>query len=263
MGERIKPEREVIEVVGDGITRLCLEAPEWSFGAPNWYLVKGENGIAVIDTGQGLSKETDLFKKAWGSMGKPPVDAVILTHYHFDHSGGAEAISELTGTQRVIGGDEKKVEAQEVDLGGRKLTIIPTPGHTADSLCVLDDKTGILFTGDTLIEGMDSVVVTDMSEYVKSLKLLQQMEPNKILSGHGLPIDNTFEKIEKYIERTYQRESVVMSFVGRGYDTVDSLHARMYPDKTGSGRVQIVSHIDKLIKDGRLKEVDGRLELSV
>ncbi len=262
MGEKIHPEKEIIETVDEGITRLCLETPEWSFGAPNFYITRGENSIALIDSGRGLPQELGLFKKAWKKMGEPRVDAVILTHHHFDHASGADEIQELTGT-RVIGGDEKRAEEQTIDLGGRKLTIVPTPGHTIDSLCVLDDKTGALFTGDTLIEGMESVVVTDMSEYFKSLKLLLQIEPNRILSGHGLPIDNTFEKIENYIHRTQKRENVVLSFVGRGYDTVDSLFGRMYPGKAKSGRVQIISHVEKLIKEGKLKEVDGRFELSV
>lgn len=44
-------------------------------------------------------------------------------------------------------------DGQRVDLGGRELTVLHTPGHSPDSLCLLDERAGLLFAGDTLITG--------------------------------------------------------------------------------------------------------------
>ncbi|MGY1632831.1 MBL fold metallo-hydrolase [Geodermatophilus sp. SYSU D01186] len=40
-----------------------------------------------------------------------------------------------------------------VDLGGRELRVLHTPGHSGDSICLLDDRSGILFGGDTINTG--------------------------------------------------------------------------------------------------------------
>lgn len=44
-------------------------------------------------------------------------------------------------------------DGERVDLGGRELTVLYTPGHSPDSLCLLDERAGLLFAGDTLITG--------------------------------------------------------------------------------------------------------------
>ena len=44
-------------------------------------------------------------------------------------------------------------DGQQIDLGGRMLTALHTPGHSPDSLCLLDEREGLLFAGDTLITG--------------------------------------------------------------------------------------------------------------
>jgi glyoxylase-like metal-dependent hydrolase (beta-lactamase superfamily II) len=44
-------------------------------------------------------------------------------------------------------------DGDELDLGGRKLHILHTPGHTLDGICLLDDASGALFGGDTIMAG--------------------------------------------------------------------------------------------------------------
>jgi glyoxylase-like metal-dependent hydrolase (beta-lactamase superfamily II) len=44
-------------------------------------------------------------------------------------------------------------DGERIGLGGRELTVLHTPGHSPDSLCLLDERAGLLFAGDTLITG--------------------------------------------------------------------------------------------------------------
>ena len=44
-------------------------------------------------------------------------------------------------------------DGERIGLGGRELTVLYTPGHSPDSLCLLDERAGLLFAGDTLITG--------------------------------------------------------------------------------------------------------------
>jgi glyoxylase-like metal-dependent hydrolase (beta-lactamase superfamily II) len=48
---------------------------------------------------------------------------------------------------------EPLADRQRIDLGGRELTVLHTPGHSPDSLCLLDERDGVLYAGDTLITG--------------------------------------------------------------------------------------------------------------
>lgn len=56
---------------------------------------------------------------------------------------------------RVPGGPAVRplVDRERIDLGNRALTVLHTPGHSPDSLCLLDEEHGLLFAGDTLITG--------------------------------------------------------------------------------------------------------------
>jgi glyoxylase-like metal-dependent hydrolase (beta-lactamase superfamily II) len=55
----------------------------------------------------------------------------------------------------VPGGPEPTplADGERIGLGGRELTVLHTPGHSPDSLCLLDERAGLLFAGDTLITG--------------------------------------------------------------------------------------------------------------
>ncbi|MEI8032736.1 MAG: hydroxyacylglutathione hydrolase family protein [Chlorobiaceae bacterium] len=82
---------------------------------------------------------------------------VFCTHGHSDHTSGNEAIEAMTGIRPLLFGDsapssEIKVEdGAHFPLGAFDVAIIHTPGHTADSICILCGDA--LFTGDTLFTG--------------------------------------------------------------------------------------------------------------
>lgn len=257
-----KPSVDVQEVVAEnipGITCMTIENGEWSFGTPNYYLVRGLNVAVVVDSGTGSDEEYALFEKTWLSKGKPPIAAIIVTHEHFDHDGGSFDFSELTGAP-IIGGLGEREEERTMNLGEREITILPTPGHTEDSLCVYDKKTDSLFTGDTIIEDK-SVVVSDMASYIASLKKLEGISPARILPGHGNIIENATGKIAEYIAHTNRRERMIKRFIHHGLTSIDALTKRIYPLKPEVGKRQIESHIRKLIEEGYLTEEQGELTL--
>ncbi|MHC4605626.1 MAG: MBL fold metallo-hydrolase [Planctomycetota bacterium] len=76
---------------------------------------------------------------------------VFNTHGHIDHTSGNQTVLSKTGAELVRGEDGRKLE-----LGSVALTVIHTPGHSTDSLCVLAEASGApgkLMTGDTLFVG--------------------------------------------------------------------------------------------------------------
>jgi len=79
-----------------------------------------------------------------------------------------------------------------LDLGGRELQIIATPGHTPDSICLLDSAAGLLFTGDTYYPAPIWLYrpETDLAAYESSvLRLdLQARNVKLVLGAHNIPV---------------------------------------------------------------------------
>jgi glyoxylase-like metal-dependent hydrolase (beta-lactamase superfamily II) len=79
-----------------------------------------------------------------------------------------------------------------IDLGGRVLEIIATPGHTPDAMALLDEKNGLLFTGDTFYVGPIWLFrpETDLDAYLASVKKLAAMTPRLklLLPAHNTPV---------------------------------------------------------------------------
>jgi glyoxylase-like metal-dependent hydrolase (beta-lactamase superfamily II) len=83
-------------------------------------------------------------------------------------------------------------DGDRVDLGGRELEILETPGHTPDSICLLDRANGLLFTGDTYYSGEIYLWApeTSVTEYTASIAKLAALAPvlQRIFPAHGAPV---------------------------------------------------------------------------
>jgi len=174
----------------------------------NIYLV----GDTIIDSGTGFNF-TRLYT-ILKSLGKKfgDIKQVINTHAHFDHIGGngyfdAASIAVHENDAPIIeNADEKGSYADYYDghLKPRRvdqklkdgdmiagMRVIHTPGHTPGSICLLDEKSGILFSGDTIFS--DGVGRTDMpggddNQLAESVEKISGLKFNKMLPGHGEPL---------------------------------------------------------------------------
>ncbi|MGB8542020.1 MAG: MBL fold metallo-hydrolase [Candidatus Acidiferrales bacterium] len=83
-------------------------------------------------------------------------------------------------------------DGDTVDLGGRVLEIISTPGHTPDEICLLDSKNGLLFTGDNFYPGPIWLYrpETDLDAYVTSIARITALAPKLqlLLPSHNVPV---------------------------------------------------------------------------
>jgi glyoxylase-like metal-dependent hydrolase (beta-lactamase superfamily II) len=83
-------------------------------------------------------------------------------------------------TYRPTAPTETLDEGDRVDLGDRQLTVLHTPGHTPDSICLLDEKNGVLFGGDTVNSGpiYAQQADSDLSAFATSARRLAELAPS-------------------------------------------------------------------------------------
>lgn len=82
---------------------------------------------------------------------------IVNTHHHFDHTLGNEGMAESTGAKIVqhessgMAHDIPVRDGDVIEFGDSRLTVLHTPGHSKDSICLVGD--GKIFSGDTLFVG--------------------------------------------------------------------------------------------------------------
>ena len=264
--------------IAPGVHQVAIG--EGPFPPPNVFFVAGEDRAAFIDTAFGRDEEVDAHLGLWNRAGRPEVAGIVLTHRHGDHIGGAGRLRAETGGEIVCHTDEQAPidmdldgvrvgrpveDGETIDLGGATLELVHTPGHTMGSLCVYYREQGILFAGDTVLgNGTTSISPDhgDMALYIESLGRLAGYDTKLIAPGHGAVVDRPEDKIKALIEHRYSRERRVLGLVQDGHGTIDELfdatYAKLDRRRHNSARGQLLSHLIKLEREGRVsRDTDG------
>jgi len=164
----------------------------------NVYLLLGSwnrlNDVnALIDTGIDDYILNEIEKIDTG-IGKKTIEKVILTHSHFDHIGGIDWLKKMYSPQvyafngsNLKGKDKNLTDGEKIVLADCEFTVIHTPGHSHDSICLYCDKEGILFTGDTPIN-IRTPGGSYSQDFINVLKKLCELNINIIYPGHNDPI---------------------------------------------------------------------------
>ena len=191
------------------------------------YLIIGQRRALLFDTGLGVASIRDVVTQ----LTTLPV-TVLNSHTHFDHTGGNAEFSDIVNEdtpfsrknaegqsniysrdalapERICGSLPAGVrpeayairpwtvsrrihDGEHIDLGGRALEVLFTPGHTPDSLSLLDGRNGLLFTGDTFYPGPIYLFTpeTDFVAYTKSVARLAELAPRLklLLPAHNVPV---------------------------------------------------------------------------
>jgi len=190
------------------------------------FLMLGDKRAVLFDTGLGIGD----IKKVVQALTPLPI-TVLNSHTHNDHVGDNWQFDEIYGMdtdftrtnakgsaadaqdelapgsvcgQLPAGFDAKSYatrpfkithlihDGDTIDLGGRVLQIISTPGHTPDEICLLDQKNGLLFTGDNFYTGPIWLyrTETDLDAYVQSITRIAALAPqlHLLLPSHNVPV---------------------------------------------------------------------------
>ncbi|MFE1048027.1 MBL fold metallo-hydrolase [Streptomyces olivaceus] len=212
-------------------------------GTNTWILAEPGSDLAVVvDPGPlddtHLRRVVDTAEQA----GKR-VALTLLTHGHPDHAEGAARLAELTRTNvRALDpalrlGDEGLAAGDVIGVGGLELRVVPTPGHTADSLSFHVPADRAVLTGDTVL-GRGTTVVAHpdgrLGDYLDSLRRLRSLTADDgvhtVLPGHGPVLEDAQGVVEYYLAHRAHRLAQVETAVEDGHRTPGEVVAHVYAD---------------------------------
>jgi glyoxylase-like metal-dependent hydrolase (beta-lactamase superfamily II) len=190
------------------------------------YLIVGDHRALLFDTGMGIG---DL-RKVTTELTRLPI-VVLNSHTHNDHVGDNWQFETIYGMHTDFTRDNARGSRQDaqaeitrgeicgnlpkgfdpktyatrpwtitsythdgdhIDLGGRSLEVIATPGHTPDAISLLDRANGLLFTGDTYYPAPIWLYrpETDLEAYAVSIHRLAALAPQikTVLGAHNIPV---------------------------------------------------------------------------
>jgi glyoxylase-like metal-dependent hydrolase (beta-lactamase superfamily II) len=216
-------------------------------GTNTWLLAApGAAEAVVIDPGPDDERHLRAVLDAAAGLGTRVVQ-VLLTHGHLDHSAGARRFGELAGAGvRALDpahtlGAEGLAEGEVVGVGGLRLDVVATPGHTRDSLCFVLAEQRAVLTGDTVL-GRGTTVVAHpdgrLVEYLSSLRRLEALaaehDLQQVLPGHGpvlaVPDAAPADVLRFYLRHRGVRLDQVRTAVADGAVTAQDVVRRVYAD---------------------------------
>lgn len=201
----------------DGETYCISEYRHWE--ETHCYLLNGTERSLLIDTGLGICNILEQVSR----LTDKPVTAVA-THVHWDHIGGhkyfpdfyahGEELEWLNGefplsaeTVRnmvvdrcdlpegfdvssyvMFQGKPTRIlnDGDTIELGGRTVTVLHTPGHSPGHMCFWEEAKGYLFTGDLVY--LDTLLAyypsTDPEAYLASLEKISALPARRVFPGH-------------------------------------------------------------------------------
>lgn len=221
-------------------------------GTNTWVLRgPGSDEVVLVDPGPDDAAHIDRL----AGLGR--VALVLISHRHGDHTEGIDALVAATGagvrsagSAFLRGQGGPLTDGEVIDAAGLRITVLATPGHTADSLCfVLDDA---VLTADTIL-GRGTTVIDDedgsLGQYLDSLRRLSGLGHRLVLPGHGPEQPDVSAAAARYLAHRQERlDQVRAALAALGADAsarqvVEHVYAdvdeKLWPVAESSVRAQL------------------------
>ncbi len=197
-------------------------------------------GPLCIDTGQ-----SHMRREALAVMQSRPLEAVVLTHHHEDHSGNAAAISRASGVpvlghalavdkmargsrilpyQHYVWGRAEPLRMAQLpenfDAGGYSFEVVPCPGHSRDHIALFERQRGWLFSGDIYLADRINYFRADENIYrqIDSLRRLLELDFDKLFCAHRPRLQNGKKHLSAKLGFLEDLAGSVSELGGRGLE---------------------------------------------
>ena len=270
-------------MVADGLVRVTAPNPgPYTFTGTNSFVL-GRERVMVVDPGPESTAHLEALKAAIGGR---PVEAILLTHTHKDHSRLAPALKAATGAPIWFGGqhrpsrprkflewdpvagdsdlelvpDRTLADGERLDLDGMTLEVLATPGHCKNHLAFGVVGTGMLLSGDHVM-GWNSTLVPvpdgSMADYLRSLEKLIASPYVTYHPAHGGPIADGHGYAEALLAHREMRNEQMRMAIRIGVDSIREMRRRLYPmidgKLLGAAWMTLKAHAEYLEERGEIK----------
>jgi glyoxylase-like metal-dependent hydrolase (beta-lactamase superfamily II) len=196
---------EIYQVGGNGFTSAEDAAI---------YLIRVQDHGALVDAGCGRSSEK-LFRNIIGhGIELSEIERLLITHCHYDHTGGIQAVRDKTnckvvmheleaffleeGNESVTGAEwyggslkpmlvdiKLKGDQNTFELGARKINAIHVPGHSPGSLVYVMESEGLkVLFGQDVHGPIHPSLLSNRGDYIRSLNLMISLQADILCEGH-------------------------------------------------------------------------------
>ena len=255
------------------VTRVLARNPSpMTLDGTNTYVVgaPGAGQAVLVDPGPDDDAHLAAVEAVLTERGARCV-AVLVTHHHGDHAEaalpwGARFEVPVGAADPGVAGPGGRLLAagEQLALAGTTITVVPTPGHTADHLAFRLDS-GAVLVGDHVL-GRGTSVVThpegDVVAYLESLRRVLDLGPSALYCGHGPALtEDPGAVLDYYLAHRAFREAQLIAGLADGPQTVDELVARIYaevPREVWPAAAQSTrATLAKLGAEGRVEPAPG------
>ncbi len=266
-------------VVAPGVEQLALRTPTLPPATHTNSFVVGTREAVLIEPASPYREEVDRVV-AWVEERKATgltLRAILLTHHHVDHAGGAAELRNRLGlpiwahaatAQRLEGQvevDRLLEHGERIELEGPTpvtLEAVHTPGHAPGHLCFLAREANVMIAGD-MIAGIGTILIEptdgDMQLYLQSLAAMDALDTAALLPAHGDPIVDPRGRLRFYIQHRLKREAKIaaaLDLLSRDRPTaIQELLPHAYADTPEAvwplACLAAEAHLIKLVREGR------------
>lgn len=188
---------------------LCDNPGLMTLDGTNTWILRGPGSAEFVVVDPGPDDAAHIERIA--ALGK--VALVLISHRHGDHTDGIDRLVDATGaTVRSVGSGFLRglggglTDGEVIDAAGLRITVLATPGHTADSVSFLLDDA--VLTADTVL-GRGTTVIDDedgsLRDYLESLQRLAGLGGRMVLPGHGPDLPDIGDVTAMYLAHRRER----------------------------------------------------------
>lgn len=269
---------EAVPVAPNILRVTAGNAGPLTFHGTNSYVVGGPS-VVVIDPGP---DDPAHLRTLLAAIDGRPVDAILATHTHLDHTGLARTLAAETRAPLVGEGihrtsrpmregernlldaadrgfvpDRRLTDDEVAEWPAARFRAVATPGHTANHMAFALRGTGVLFSGDHVMAWSTSVVAPPdgrMADFMVSLDRLLERDDTTYLPGHGGPVERPQAFVRALRTHRRMREAAILARIQAGDRTIPAIVAQIYrntdPRLRGAAGLSVLAHLEDLVERG-------------
>ncbi|MFT4187037.1 MAG: MBL fold metallo-hydrolase [Aeromicrobium sp.] len=231
------------ESISDRVSVVTADNPGiMTLDGTNTYVLRAPGGRSVVvDPGPDDAAHLDAVLEVAGD-----VAVVLYTHWHPDHTEAIDEMVRRTGAPARAQSAEwcrdavPLADGEVVEVDGLRVEVVYTPGHTADSICLLAEDDAALLTGDTIL-GRGTTIIAHpdgaLGPYLDSLDrigaLIDSGRVARLCPAHGPVLPDAAGVVDFYrthrLERLEQVRAAVAAGAVTARDVVEQVYAAVDP----------------------------------